>query len=115
MGVIGPHEGRELKLMIEGSKHIALFYSDYDIPTDFIPYIEKNQFCLEMVELLDVNNSSFSYYIIYNPLYAHKANRLVHVLRNSFNKFDLDSEREIGELLGYKSEDIEYYIKKMFR
>lgn len=35
MGVIGPHEEKELDLMLKNLKHIALFYTDYNIPDEF--------------------------------------------------------------------------------
>jgi hypothetical protein len=39
---IGPHEGIELKLMLNGG-NLALFYSDYEIPDEFHKHIENKK------------------------------------------------------------------------
>lgn len=111
MATIGPHEGKELELMLKNTKNIALFYSDYDIPDDFIPYLANGTFRLEDIKLLDRHNNIFFYYIIYNPAYENEAKYLAYILQKSVDIFDPFYERKIGELLGYSDEDIQYYLE----
>ena len=41
-GVLGPHEGKELALMLNHKKNVALFNNDLGIPAEFFPYIEQH-------------------------------------------------------------------------
>lgn len=109
MGMLGPHEEKELELMLNHQKEIALFYSDSEVPAHFFPYLENKTFELKEIKLKG-KLGNFSYYLIYRLENIAKAERLASVLLESFDKFDPDLEREIGRLLGYAPDDIEYYI-----
>lgn len=109
MGMIGPHEGKELALMLNHQKDLALFYTDYEIPEDFFPYLDNKTFHLKTINLKN-SLGDFSYYLIYRQEHIKKAETLTSVLRKSYDKFDPDLEREIGRLLGYAQDDIEYHI-----
>lgn len=109
MGVLGPHEGRELELMLNHQKEIALFYTDSEVPEDFFPYLEDKTFQLKTINL-KTSLGDFSYYLIYRPEHIKKAEELSSVLLKSYDKFDPDLERKIGKLLGYSDDDIEFYI-----
>ena len=115
MGKIGPHEGKELELMLNNQKNIALFYTDYDIPEAFFPYLENNTFKLLTINLKDELIGIFSYLIIYKGEYFNELNRLVNLLKNGFGKFNPEMEREIGRLLGYNSDDIDFYINHCYK
>ena len=39
-GILGPHEGKELELMLRGEKQVALFNQELGIPDAFLPYLE---------------------------------------------------------------------------
>ncbi|OOF71194.1 hemocin immunity protein [Rodentibacter caecimuris] len=110
MGVLGPHEGKELELMLNHQKEIALFYTDAEVPVHFFPYLENKTFEQKEIKLKS-KLGDFSYYLIYRAENIAKAERLASILRQSFGKFDPNLEREIGKLLGYNQDDIEYYIK----
>lgn len=111
---LGPHEGKELELMLENKKELSLFYTDSLIPDEFIPYIEKGQFfCKTFKYELFINNKNvdFEYYIISQEEKNPNIYKLAEILGKTLNsKFSPDLEREIGFLLGYDSVDIEYYI-----
>ena len=40
-GILGPHEGKELELMLRGEKQVALFNQELGIPDAFLPYLEQ--------------------------------------------------------------------------
>lgn len=111
---LGPHEGKELELMLENKKELSLFYTDSLIPDDFIPYIKKGRFfCKTFKHELFINNKKvdFEYYIISQKEKDPNVYRLAEILGKTLNsKFSPNLEREIGVLLGYDSVDIEYYI-----
>ncbi|MGY4748115.1 hemocin immunity protein [Avibacterium paragallinarum] len=111
MGVIGPHEGKELDLMLRGLKNLALFYTDYNIPDGFIPYLESGFFKVKKIRINISNKNFFYYYIIYKQKHKRKAKKLSLLLEKSKNCFNSNYERKIGKLLGYSKDDIEFYIE----
>ncbi|KGQ46879.1 MULTISPECIES: hypothetical protein [Pasteurellaceae] len=112
MGILGPHEDKELDLMLKNQKQLALFYTDYNIPDEFTPYLEKGVFKLKTIKLLDFQDNLFHYYIIYNPKHTNKARLFKKILKKShYSSFNETYERKIGKLLGYKREDVEFFIQ----
>lgn len=105
MGMLGPHEGKELDLMRKNLKKVALFYTDSYVPEEFSPYLENKTFHLKEL-ILD----RITYYIIYKPEYQKEADELSMILLRNDQEVSLDNERKIGKILGYNDEDIEYYI-----
>lgn len=108
MGMLGPHEGIELELMLKREKNIALFYSGSEMPLEFNDLI-KNKFFNKITVVL--KSKDIEYNIIYNPLYYHEAKRLQSIIKSDY--YNLEIEREIGEILGYSTEDIDFYIEKI--
>ena len=53
-GILGPHEGKELELMLRGEKQVALFNQELGIPDAFLGSQEFGRF---HVLLLDQNHS----------------------------------------------------------
>jgi hypothetical protein len=115
---IGPHEGRELQLLLSGTKKAALF-ADF-IPDNglmpeeiipelaFAPYVENKtlvRFCFEKThpEL----NKTFRTVIFTRPDEEWRANALMW-LRN-FK--DNTSHITIGRLLGYSEDDIQSFVR----
>lgn len=112
---LGPHEGKELELMLKNEKELSLFYTDSEIPEEFIPYLEEGRFFLKTLKFKkNINgvNFDFKYYIISQHKDSSNVCKLSKVLELNFNNsFSPDLEREIGILLGYNNDDIEYYIQ----
>lgn len=111
---IGPHEGKELFLMLENKKEIALFYSDSEIPVEFNHYIESNRFFLKTVSIeVQIKRFTIDFFIIYQKNCDEKVEKLVYYIKESINskKFDPYIERNIGRLLGYSENDINFYIE----
>ncbi|MGR3807076.1 hemocin immunity protein [Pasteurella testudinis] len=112
MGKIGPHEGKELELMLNHQKKLALFYTDSDIPHEFLPYIENNTFSVKEISLKNKNNGmNMTYFIIFRAESSTEAEYLASLLAQSFERFIPSLEREIGLALGYTEEDTALYIQ----
>lgn len=113
---IGPHEGIELELMLDNKKKIALFYSDYEIPAEFNPYINNKKFLLKkMTTETRLKGVNIDFYIIYQSECEKDVDELIVFLKESIlsNEFNTNAERNIGRLLGYSEHDIEFYINKI--
>lgn len=113
---LGPHEGKELQLMLLGQKDIALFYEDSPIPEEFAPYLQsKALFCRAVECKTRIDNMLMHFYIISRFEHDPRIQRLITLIQHSLIErgFQENIEREIGQILGYCTEDIEYYIVRM--
>lgn len=113
-GMIGPHEGKELDLMLARKKSIALFCLELGIPDEFEPYVRQGVFLtLELPQFMRVNGKQVltGHRIIVYPEYLPQAYLLVKYLHLASGGFVPEYEREIGRLLGYEEQDIAYYIQ----
>jgi hypothetical protein len=112
---LGPHEGKELELMLKNKKELALFYTGSEVPEEFDPYLRNGILhCYTFKYDLTVNSKvhEFADYIISNAIDNPKVFRLANLLeRTRAEKFSPELEKEIGQLLGYNEEDIDYYIQ----
>lgn len=113
MGQLAPHDGKELELMLLERKELSLFFSDMVIPDKFFDYIEAGVFNIKRVILQEKTpyQIDLEAAIIFRPNHQSKADRLSEILKESRSKFEPQIEREIGKLLGYDEEDIEFYIE----
>lgn len=118
MGKLGPHEGKELQLMLSHKKKIALFYTDAEPPDEFFPYINNGIFLLQTINLNSLQSDSLltTYYLIFRQEHIELAEELALTLIENYSTvFRPDLERKIGRLLGYHPDDIEYFIKHASR
>jgi hypothetical protein len=116
---IGPHEDRELELMLIGKKPLAMFgdavSSDYEVPeADFAPYVSDGTFVRrEMVYLPPEPEPAIRtvYFARAGEEWRieamHRINESLFVRGKSTSP---EIEREIGRLLGYAEADIEQFI-----
>jgi hypothetical protein len=118
---IGPHEERELELMLAGVKPLAYFSeltrADFEFPdAEFEPHVKTGRIIkrdiLHIQTLLGQNEEIRSlYYALPGEEWridkAH-ANRLRGY--QTRKKSDYDS-REMGELLGYTKHEIDVFLK----
>ena len=112
-GVLGPHEGKELALMLNHKKNVALFNNDLGIPAEFFPYIKQGIFVvLEQANEIYVSTDDFALinFIVYRKGYEVQAEKLKHLLAEGATEFIPEIEREIGRILGYNEQDIEFYL-----
>ena len=93
--MLGPHEGRELELLLSGEKPIAFFYEG--LPDEFLPYLEsgilKSRTKTTTTRLPNIQIENI---LIYKDV-------------------AIELERRTGQLLGYREEDIEFYLQHLSR
>ena len=110
-GILGPHEGKELELMLRGEKQVALFNQELGIPDAFLPYLELGMLHSKTVQR-HINDVCLTDFIVYLPQSLALAEQMEVLLpASTVNDFDPKVEREIGRILGYREKDIDYYIQ----
>ncbi len=121
---IGPHEGRELELMLSGEKPLAMFNDDLPDGMEppeiaFDPYVVmgrfvKAEFVLPVPAFPD---PGLRYYFYALPGEEWRVGRLIEIERGFFEddvKTTPELETEIGRLLGYNEADIELFVHRWF-
>lgn len=117
---IGPHELRELELMLKGEKPLAMF-SDavpgtIELPeADFEPYVKSGRI-VKRVEFLDSTISDHTFRFLYYALPGEEwriseLHRLITAGHLENYRFNGDDERRIGRLLGYSDAQIETFLR----
>ncbi|MBN9596767.1 MAG: hypothetical protein J0G36_15605 [Afipia sp.] len=121
---LGPHEGRELDLMLAGKKHLSRFdFEDGALPT--FPQKEFEQKVADGLFLKDEQIEEYlapdgSKIVMRKVLYATiseawriPAMRMVDDAYQNLPGWRADLERLIGSLLGYNSKDVELFIQRL--
>ena len=116
--MLGPHEGRELELLLSGEKPIAFFYEG--IPDEFLPYLESGILkSRTKTTTTRIPNIQMENILIYKDVAIEQVDKLISVIELSLNQpkagFVPELERRIGQLLGYREEDIEFYLQHLSR
>jgi hypothetical protein len=116
--MLGPHEGRELELLLSGEKPIAFFYEG--IPDEFLPYLESGILkSRTKATTTRIPNIQMENILIYKDVAIEQVDELISVIELSLNQpkagFVPELERRIGQLLGYREEDIEFYLQHLSR
>ena len=121
---IGPHEGRELELMLLGEKPLAMFNDD--LPEDmeppeisFDPYVAEGRFVKSevFVPASAFKDGRLRYYFYALPGEEWRIGRLIEIQRGFFEdavKTTPELETETGRLLGYDDADIQKFIGRFF-
>lgn len=105
---IGPHEGRELELMLRGSKPLAMVsYSQFE---DFLPWVLKGRFVY--ASSTGGRNSVFDGVLVALPHEAWRMFSLEEVYRHIRLKksMGLVEHMQIGRLLGYSEQEIAAFL-----
>lgn len=114
---VGPHEGRELELMLAGQKPLAMFYdvipASFDLPeADFAPHVASGRIVMREEIYTSVRTGDTSRYLYYAlPSEAWRMNAM-HRLQFAFHAGQRTTEAveiEIGRLLGYADADIQMF------
>jgi hypothetical protein len=121
---IGPHEGRELELMLAGKKPLAMFNDD--LPPDMEPseialdpYAKAGRFIKREIVINGFSkyphNLRFYFYSL--PGEAWRMDRLIEIERGFIEdkvRTTPELETEIGRLLGYDDPDIQVFVHRWF-
>ncbi len=114
---IGPHNDRELELMLAGTKPMAMFsdaahVSDYFPEADFAPHVEAGRI-IRIEEIIPKEPYDMRYLFYALPGEAWRIEEALVMCRSlcagTVKDHDTDSAR-MGELLGYLREDIETFL-----
>ncbi len=121
---IGPHEFRELELMLAGEKPLAMFNDDW--PEDmeppevaFEPYVAEGKFVKAEVVLpvAAFPDTGLRYYFYALPGDEWRMERMIKILRGIFEHHlptTREQEIETGRLLGYEEADIKLFVDRWF-
>ncbi len=122
--MIGPHQGKELDLMLSGKKHLAAFSEEIiegkTIPEDIIPEAAFKPylpipFVRKSKDIFFPRTKTFIRYVCFvehqQTWRADAYFWIIERYKNHDPSFDVASETMIGRLLGYTEEDIKDYIK----
>lgn len=119
---IGPHEGRELELMLAGSKPLAMFsdvvsQSLEGLDEAFAPHVESKRFCRREAicrprgRLLGNIALRYVYYALPDEAWRLGAmHRLNDGRLSGRRKFSLADEFAAGRLLGYSTREILQFV-----
>ena len=124
---IGPHEDRELELMLGGRKPLAMFTEISPDETglipeaEFAPYVESGRLVVrEVFEPLEGVSEDSGRQFVRRVLYAlpgesWRIDAMLLVCRVAANlrRWDEGLERVIGELLGYDKRQIDTFVERI--
>lgn len=118
--LIGPHNGKELELMLSGQKPMASFVV-MDMPYEgengndgFEEYVQNGTF----VKIIQKNKHmpySMYYYCLPSEVWRAKLSSLMMKLRSENQALDFtpeDLHRIDGYLLGYDKEAVDYFVER---
>lgn len=125
--MIGPHQGKELELMLAGKKHLTLFY---DVFTDghenneiiipekaFKPYVDSGEILRHSRDITAIKDGTIITYVCFTlPGHAWRAEAFFWIKEECLSgrrPFDEAYEFFVGRLLDYKEEDIQDFINNM--
>lgn len=117
---IGPHEGRELELMLAGEKPLAMFSDivtpNYQWPDKlFERHVTSGKIVKKEFETV-TSDGKFKIRHLYYALPGEtwrikKAHELSLLHFDGVSDESIDASIQIGRLLGYKEEDIQTFIR----
>jgi hypothetical protein len=124
---IGPHEDRELELMLAGKKPLAMFTELSPVETglipeaEFAPYVSSGRLAMREVFEPTDNVPEFPQavfvrrvlYALPEEVWRIEAMLLVCQVATRLRRWDEGLERVIGKLLGYEDHQIEAFVKKL--
>jgi hypothetical protein len=115
---IGPHEGRELDLMLRGEKPLAMFCdvvpSGYDWPDEaFAPHVAAGRIVSKEVLTPTPDGRHTVRYLYYAlPDEAWRIDAIHALVATGEQDADrTETEARIGRLLGYRDEDIQTFLR----
>lgn len=118
---IGPHEGRELDLMLKGEKPLTYFSepmrSSYELPdAEFEPHVKAGRIVKkDFIEDWTIDGRAeqvrFLYYALPNEEWRiDAAIKLTMPSQRHVTDYD-EIDRQLGSLLGYTEEEIDVFLE----
>ncbi len=125
--MIGPHEGKELELMLTGEKKLSMFHDSIidgqEIPEDIIPenafstHVTKGSIKRFSQNIRAAKSDGVIRYVFFTlPTEEWRAEFLIWLKQNTLkNEMPNDKAHDIlvGQLLGYSEEDIQDYLAQL--
>lgn len=123
--MIGPHQGKELELMLAGQKHLAMFcealVEGKEIPElvipekAFAPYVQNGAITRISRDILSFKSPYPARYVFFTtPGQEWRAHAFLSAQEECMTgkrPFDEAHEFFVGRLLGYEESDIRHYIE----
>lgn len=124
--MIGPHEGKELELMLSGQKKLALFHDallegqlipEEIIPDQaFAPYVSRGDILRFQIDInIAGKNETIRYVLFSLPDEDWRAKTVLWMKRQTLIDHKPSHPHDdviIGRLLGYKDNDIQDYVDR---
>ncbi|MCP4392797.1 MAG: hypothetical protein GY804_00755 [Alphaproteobacteria bacterium] len=119
---VGPHEGKELELMLKGEKPLAMFFGcGPDIPLfpidAFQTYVDRGQVIMKRYEFIeygtplgDLDGLELYYALPDEAWRIEEMHRIRTELSNKTRTSNDETEILIGKLLGYTKWEIDQYL-----
>jgi hypothetical protein len=117
---VGPHELRELALMLAGTKPAAMFgeaiqFRDILPEDDFAPHVEAGRI-IKREYYWDDKESGHSFVEIYYALPGEAwridaLHELNHIAYDKVRQWTAEDDRETGRLLGYTEAEVDAFLE----
>ncbi len=123
--MIGPHEGRELELLLSGEKKLSMFHdilvSGRDIPEEiipekaFAPYVQNRKIIRTYANIKNPKNDDVFHFVFFClPGEEWRAQTIIWLKKQTFEEqkpFNEHDDVIIGRLLGYEESDILSFLQ----
>lgn len=117
---VGPHDDRELELMLAGKKPLAMFYeavtlpiSDFYPEEDFLPHVAAGRLIRRDEIYQNLNHPIAALYVYYALPGEEWRIDEMHALQlksHAGGPWTKDDERRTGFLLGYSEDEIQAWL-----
>jgi hypothetical protein len=118
---VGPHEERELELMLAGKKPMAMFYEAVVLPVsdsypeeEFMPYVETG-ILVRRDEIYQPHNHPMAVHYVYYALPGEEWRMdEMHTLQlksHAGEPWTEDDEKKTGFLLGYSEDNVKAWLE----
>lgn len=117
---VGPHEGRELELMLAGKKPLAMFYEGVTIPVaavyseeDFMPHVQAGRL-IRRDEIYQPHDhpiaAQYVYYALPGEEWRIDEMHALQLISHAGGPWTEEDERRTGFLLGYSQDEIQAWL-----
>lgn len=121
---IGPHEGRELELMLSGEKPLAMFYdivpATIELPeAEFEPFVASGRIVKRTALYVDHKMGITHRYLFYalpgEEWRIEEMQAFKEAMFSASYRHDPSVDRRAGWLLGYDDRDVDVYMARSLK